>query len=437
LAERMTTLPETLPRPRIDPQRMAWGVLLLAFAIFCTICIITGVGVNYFLFQSSVLMESSVLVGRGSVSVSGGAVYSSYTLANGDILRTDPQSQSTIFFRDSQQGERLIASVTIRGNTNMTLWRAIRPRFSWSTGIYSIELQNVSGNLDVFVPKDLERDFRLTIRNPQGALADFGGSGQYLVSIMDTQIRIVNREGQVSLIPANSNEGRAIPIDSQGVIATDNPTEVALMPALVNLLQNSNFQDVFPSQEGNTPGLAEAWGCTNSTSNLPRGSYQAEVQDGRNLLRLVRGENAETNGETRCGTWFPSGGFDVTGLNTLVLRASFNIQYQSLNTCGVDGSECPLMLRVDYVDMNGIAKRWFHGFYAAFDPQRNYPLSCDSCASEHERVNEKTWYTYDSGNWFTLFPPDSRPATIVNVQFYASGHQYDVYVGEVALLAGS
>jgi hypothetical protein len=46
------------------------------------------------------------------------------------------------------------------------------------------------------------------------------------------------------------------------------------------------------------------------------------------------------------------------------------------------------------------------------------------------------WYTYDSGNWFNLLPPGKRPVAISNVQFYASGHQYDVYVGEVALLGG-
>jgi hypothetical protein len=119
-----------------------------------------------------------------------------------------------------------------------------------------------------------------------------------------------------------------------------------------------------------------------------------------------------------------------------VLRATFNIQYQSLAVCGQKGSECPLMLQIDYRDENGVGQRWFHGFYAAENEQLNYPLSCDSCASEHEHVNEKVWYTYDSGNLFNLFPPGKRPVAISNVQFYASGHQYDVYVGEVALLGG-
>jgi hypothetical protein len=393
--------------------------------------------VNYFLFQSSVLMETSIQVGRGSVSVAGSTVYVGTDLTNGDKLRTDPQSQATIAFRDSEQSDHLVAAITMQGNTNLTVWRSVRPRFHWGTGTYNIELQDFSGDLDVFIPKDLLRDVRLTVRTPQDVLADFGASGQYSISVSASQLRVVNRQGMVSIIPANSNEGRAVPVDSQGIITFDNPSEVALSPALVNILWNSTFEDVFsPPGSVGPQALALAWGCTNSTTNLPRGSYHAEIQDGRYLLRLLRAENAESHGETRCGTWFPNGGYDVANLGTLVLRASFNIQYQSLNVCGTDGSECPLMLRVDYLDANGIGHIWYHGFYATKDLQQNYPLTCDSCASEHEQVNEKTWYTYDSGNWFTLFSPDQRPTTIVNVQFYASGHQYDVYVGEVALLAG-
>ncbi|MBZ0289597.1 MAG: hypothetical protein K8I30_18385, partial [Anaerolineae bacterium] len=417
MAERTTTLPDALPQPRIDPQRMAWGVLLLSFAIFCSICIVTGLGLNYFLFQSTVLMETDVQVGRGSVSVNSSTVYSYLSLTSAAELRTDPQAQSTIFFRDSQKADRLIASITIRANTNVTLRRAVRPRFRWSSGSYMIELQDLTGDLDIFIPNDLERDVRLTIQTPQGALADFGSSGQYFVSASESQIRVINRQGQVSLVPANTNQGRAIPVNNLGVISSAGPEEVALLPAVVNLIQNSTFQDVVTTQDdgGTTSlGLATSWGCTNSTTNLPRGSYQAEMQDGRYLLHFLRGENAQTNGETRCGT-FPGGGYDVRSYSTLVLRAMFKIQFQSLNACGSKGSECPLMLRVDYTDERGAGHSWYHGFYAKLDPQLNDPKSCDSCTSEHEQVNYNTWYTYDSGNWFTLFAPDMRPATILNV----------------------
>ena len=383
-------------------------------------------------------METDVQVGRGTITVTGRPVRQSLTLTNGDVLSTDSQTQSTVFFRDEGDANRLIASVTLRGNTDVTMRRAVRPRYDWTVGSYSIELQDLSGNVDIFVARDLKRDLRLTLATEKGALIDIGSSGQYSVSASDTQTKVVNRQGQIFVTLPDSNIGHAVPVDNQAVWDINSPSDVLLSSAYVNVLANSTFEDVFPTQPGgdSTQGLAKDWACT-VTGDDPPGAYTAEVQDGRTVLRLVRSNDATTNGATRCGTWFPNGGYDITGLNSLILRASFNIRYQSLAACGFEGSECPLMLQVDYVDAAGLGHRWYHGFYYA--PEPDYPQRCDSCFEEHERVNEKAWYTYDSGNWlsyFTFFPEAQRPVSIVNVQFYASGHQYDVYVGEVALLAG-
>lgn len=422
----------------MNPQRLAWSVLLASFAIFCFICITLSIGVNYFLFQSSVIMETMVQVGRGTLTVTDTPVRREYTLTNGDLLSTDSQTQATIFFRDAQQQDKLIASVTMTGNTDVVMRRAVRPRFDWGDGSYNIELQGLTGSLDIFIAKDLKRTVRLTISTQKGVLVDIGTSGQYTVNASDVQTRVVNRQGQIILTPPDMNIGHDIPVDNQAVWDVRSPADVLMSPAFVNLLANSTFEDIFtpPGSEA-SQGLALGWACANPVGE-PRGAYQSEMQDGRIVLRLLRADNAQTNGETRCGTFFPSGGYDIRGLGSLVLRTSFNIQYQSLAACGFQGSECPLMLEVDYVDAQGIGHRWYHGFYYA--PQPDYPSRCDSCFEEHERVNEKVWYTYDSGNWLSLFtplPPEQRPVSIVNVQFYASGHQYDVYVGELALLAGT
>jgi hypothetical protein len=428
----ITALPK--PQSQIDPQRLAWGVMLLSFAIFCLICLAAGVGVNYFLFQSTVNMETVVQVGQGTLTVSDRSIRQSLELISGDRLSTDPQTQATIFFRDATLENRLIASVTLRGDTDLTVRRTARPRFDWSSVDYTIELQSLSGDLDIFVAKDLTRPLRLTVNTSDGALVDIGSSGQYTVSALPGQVKAVNRQGQLILTPPGSHIGHAIPVENQGTIFAANPTEVVMSSAYVNLLANSTFEEVFESSDG---GLAVGWGCANPLVDPP-GSYQAEVQDGRTVLRLVRAGGAITPGETRCIAPFPNGGYDIRGLNSLVLRASFAIQYQSLAACGFEGSECPLMLRVDYIDASGDARVWYHGFY--YLNQQDYPERCDSCFEEHEQVNEKAWYTYDSGNWLSLFTPlplDQRPVRILNVQFYASGHQYDVYVGEVALLAGS
>ncbi|HEX2908886.1 MAG TPA: hypothetical protein VHO69_18585, partial [Phototrophicaceae bacterium] len=206
----------------------------------------------------------------------------------------------------------------------------------------------------------------------------------------------------------------------------------------VNLLENSTFQDTMIQEANDTGGLqliTKVWGCASRQDNLPRGLWKTEEVDGRVVLRLIRSDNAISHGETRCLAFLGQTGRDVSDYDYLEMRASFDISYQSLSGCGWDGSECPLMLQMDYIDQNNELQTWRHGFYYA-QPQADYPASCNTCRQEHDRVNEKAWYTYTSGNLKALLGPKQIPRTILNVQFYASGHQYDVAIGEVSLLAG-
>ncbi|NWG16612.1 MAG: hypothetical protein HXY41_08255 [Chloroflexi bacterium] len=432
-------LQEGTGRARHDPQRVAWGVLLLAFAMFCLTCVATGVGVYYFLFQSTSPLDMELRVGRGSIGVNQQFVPLERDLLNGDELSTgtDGQSQATVLFFDPQQQRRLIATVTVKGGTNLILRRALRPRFDWGNGQYSIEVQDFAGDLEVFVVRDLAGSFRMTINTQQGNLIDLGASGRYSVSVREGQTRVVNQEGKAALIPADRSQGRDIPEGSQGTIYTESPNEVSVVPAYVNLLENSTFEDtaLIESAGGEMQVVARIWGCRNDQVSAPRGTYRTEIVDGRTIMRFVRGENATSNGETRCVAFLGQSGRDVSGYDYLEMRASFSLNYQSLAACGWQGSECPLMLQVDYVDEDGELQTWYHGFYY-LQPQPGNPLTCSSCRQEHDRVNEKSWYTYTSGNLLALLGPDERPQTILNVQFYASGHQYDVSIGEISLLVG-
>ncbi|MBI5669783.1 MAG: hypothetical protein HZC41_17435 [Chloroflexi bacterium] len=430
-------MPQQFPRPRVNPQRLAWGVLLLSFAIFCFLCLATGLGVYYFLFQSSIPLEVVARVGQGSIGINGQFEASERALQNSVDVSAGGQSQATVFFFDPNQNRRLIATMTVKGSTGFTLRRAIRPRFNWSGNNYEIEVENFTGDVDVFVDRNLERNFRLVINVPPGIRIDLGGSGQYTVSARGSQTRVYNQDGQAVIIPADPNNGRDIPAGSQGIVFAAQPTIVALGPAFVNLLQNSTFQDTIdvPSDSGDLQPVTTVWRCTNQQDSPPRGSYRTERKDGRVVLRFVRADNATSHGETRCLSYFDQNGRDVSSYDFLEVRASFNINYQSLPACGREGSECPLMLQVDYIDQNGRPQTWYHGFYY-LPQQEGFPLSCSSCRQEHDRINEKSWYTYESGNLFALLGPSQIPKAILNVQFYASGHQYDVSVGEVSLLAG-
>ncbi len=92
-----------LPQPRRSPQRMAWGVLLISFAIFCFTCLAAGLGIYYFLFQSSVPLEMLARVGQGSIGINGQFEASERTLQNSVELSAGGQSQAIVFFFDPRQ----------------------------------------------------------------------------------------------------------------------------------------------------------------------------------------------------------------------------------------------------------------------------------------------------------------------------------------------
>ncbi len=440
---RIDTITPPSPRINIDPQRRAWGIMLVSFAVFCTVCLITGIGIIYFLFQSSVPLDGTMEVARGSGGItSQEPIRLSAAISNNDGLSTDPLSQATVTLSDPQNGKQIVTAMTLRGDTSLKLNRGTRPRFRWSSGQYMVELQDFSGELNVFIPKHLNRELNVSILTRAGDLIYLRSGGQYILRASDTRVQVINQSGDLILKPSHVDIGKSIPANNQGMInyAID-PNEVAISPAYTNLVSDTVFgDDLEPQSESEQSGqpFIKDWVC-NDNSN-PNGKAFSDMSDGRPVLRFLRADNATSHGETGCIRSWPNEGQNVESFNYLSLRATFKINYQSLSACGQDGSECPMMLIVEYRDKNNVNRRWIHGFYYFVDPNRNFPLQCNSCLQAHEQINEKTWFTYDSGNLLNLLAnPDQlaeqRPVSIIDVQFKSSGHQYDVTVGDVVLFA--
>lgn len=427
-------------------QRLAWAIMIVAFFIFCLSCLGGTLGVYFFFFESTVPLVSTVRVARGTAILSDAdvterAVRQQETVSGRQIsVSTDFQSQALLSFNVANVADdltRQVVSVSLDTNTNATLMNALQPRFNWSNGRYSIVLTQVMGTLDILIPPGLERQLLVQIQARQGGIIHINGTGRYIVTATDNRLRVSNRRGDPAILFSRNFARNLVVFSGQdGVLLAerDEPTHAI---SNVNLLENSLFVfDTLASDTSSAP-LRERWGCTNVQNAPPRGRVNADNWEGRPALRLVRGDGADSNGQTRCKHPFAEGGLDVRGYSYLELETTFLINYQSLSTCGTDGSECPMMLHVEYIDVNGVSREWFKGFYYHFNPQFDYYKSrCDSCYEDHQRLNEKVWYTYKTGNFFNIFSADSRPAFLTNVELYASGHQYDVFVSDIALLAG-
>lgn len=425
-----------------DPNHVAWGIMLIFFAIFCVVFLASVIAVYSFLFESTVPAQSVLRVGRGTVGITDADLIPRVVRSSEDltgrtaIVSTDSQSQSTISYRLPDDTNRLVAAVTLKQDTSANLRRATLPRFDWSSSRMEIEIRDLEGELDILVTGEGEQGFLLNLNTSSGHLVYFTRKGRYLVTASEEQSTVVTREGEAIVFQRDLREGHVVTA-SQSAIAIRERDDVLITPTRNNIIENGLFvlSDNTNDEATETP-LPARWGCTNIQDNTPRGDYLVQFGDGRSSIRLVRAEDASSHGETRCKQFFPEPGIYLEGYSYLELTTTFFINFQSLSECGVEGSECPLMLLMEYVDVNGNEVQWYQGFYYRDDLQIDYPLRCSSCSQDHQKINEKVWYTFETGNLFASLPADQRPAYIENIEFYASGHQYDVFVSEIALFVG-
>ena len=119
--------------------------------------------------------------------------------------------------------------------------------------------------------------------------------------------------------------------------------------------------------------------------------------------------------------------YDVRDFSSLVLQLSVRVQGQSLPGCGAVGSECPIIIHIEYRDVEGTDRDWYHGFYSLQQAETDVLYPWD------EQVPLQTWYTFDSGNLIGEF--EVPPATVKSIRIYASGHAFEALVAEIELLA--
>ena len=147
-------------------------------------------------------------VGRGSAGISGQeAIRLNGIVSNGDEVSTDQISQAALLLRDTLNDQQLVASITLRGDTSFKLLRGSRPRFQWTNGQYIVELQDFTGEINVFAPKKLARDLTFSILTSAGDLIYLRSGGQYILRASDTRVQVINQDGEVILKPSNVDVG--------------------------------------------------------------------------------------------------------------------------------------------------------------------------------------------------------------------------------------
>jgi hypothetical protein len=406
---------------RRNPQRLAWTVLSVSLFVCMVLAVSVPLTVTSFINDSSdaALMTLDVQQGTALVSREGatepiGVTTSLTNLAEGSTIRADENVQALLTIR-SVHDNALLQTVAIYGNTDLDIRQARAPRFQQSTRPYQIDLKVNRGRVSTNVAKGNDRPLEITLTTPQATTSLQEGSYSFDVNNDETQVTV--RDGLANVGAQGSTQ--TLNAQQRTVVKLNSRPSGILSPER-NLVTNGNFR--LP--------LEGTWDVYNDLQNTDELSGTVTIQSVGGQRSAVFDRTGAYHAET--GIRQNITNRDVRDFRSLRLHFVVRVSEQDVPVCGQAGSECPLMVRLDYKDENGTDSRFYQGFYAVPDRNGvnpNYNTSSGS-RNEHKRIVPNVAYTYDSANLMETL----KPQQITAITFYASGHSYRSAVAEVELL---
>ncbi len=405
---------------RRNPERLAWTVLLISLFICVSLGVLVPLGLYRYVNESIEpalitleVQQGTALVQRVPDTDPIGVTTTLANLLEGTAIQADENVQALLTIR-SPDDESILQTVQIYGNTKLVIEQAHGPRFQLSAQPYQLGSRVDGGRVRITLAGNTTRPVQSVVNTPQASTDLIEGSYSFEVSNDETQVTV--RDGQAA-------------VGAQGTILMLNPQQRTLVklgsrPAGIlsperNLVTNGNFRlplegtwEVYNDLQN--PGEREG-----AVSIVSSGGQRAA------LIERVGAYHAETGIRQSINR-------DVRDFRSLKLHFVVTIITQDVPVCGQAGSECPMMLRLDYKDANGTDRSFLQGFYAQPDPNNinpNYNTTSGS-RNEHIHVPFNFAYTYDSGNLMETL----SPSQITSITFYSSGHTYRASVAEIELL---
>jgi len=394
-------------------ERLAWIILLISFTLCVSIAVGVPLGIRQFLLTATRAQPTLLQPQHGTPGFQRGGrgdfialQAPTWDVPAGSILRTDSAAQALLTFYAPASESEVVATVQVYGDTRLRVASARSPRFGLSSLPHRIHLEVESGRVRIAVSPAGGRETTAQLRTPH--LTARLTEGSYEMRVYASLTEFIVRQGHAEV---TSVGGHSVTLtDSQRTIAQVGEIPLEVLPAARNLLVNGDFRQ--PLEMGWESYFVEA------------GTVQTTTVEGRPAARFFR----EGVGHAEVGIR-QTLNYDVRDFTSLVLHLSVMVRSQSIAACGMAGSECPIIVRIDYQDVYGGDRVWYHGFYSTAAP----PKPADWYLYEwSEAVPPQTWITYDSENLMTHNPP---PALIKSVTIYASGHAFEALVTEVELLA--
>jgi hypothetical protein len=396
---------------RRDPGRVAWLVLLAAFAIFCTLAVSIPLLLRWYLLSATISHEATLEVITGTVLVwepgmaTSIGVTSTTVVPEGSRIRTDASSRAFLTLFDNST-----ATLSFDSEASLTAMRS--RRFSFGTTPDSLHLYMAQGqvNIGVALPVNGPREFLVTSPHMSAVLDD----GSYSLKVTGDSSRTIVHLGHAQ-VTAQGKDVALVQREQTTVIKGQPPEEP--IAGAQNLLVNGSFvQDLSVGWQsyneqggdgGDINGQISIVGLADTTSRAVR--FSRSVSGGNHCETVIRQDLNE----------------EVSDLATSIsLYLKVWLEYQSLSGGGYLSSEYPLMIRLEYEDVYGSDGQWTHGFY--------YQNTDNNPTMFGEMIPQNVWFDYASGNILeTIYP---RPARLKSLLIYASGWDYQSSVTDINLI---
>ncbi len=386
-------------------ERVAWLVLCAGFAGFLLLTGAAGAAAYTYWSTATEPRPATLTVIEGIVTIRDPlrldpiVAAPSQVLKEGETIATNQTSRAFISLYDG-------STVTLFQNSEISLSTLRSLKYRAPEDRVAITLR--SGRAIVGVAPPIREQNTFVVRSPHGELRLHEGSYSLDVTPQKSELR-VRDIGRAEL-----RTPRGLVTASERQRVEFNATDVTgPRPLGVELIRNSRF----------SAGLS-GWNAGYRDLNIPdvTGAVEEAQIDGRSAVRLLRQESVGTWSETFV---YQPIGRDISDFLSLALSLEFRISDQSVQGGGAQGSEYPLMIKIDYRTVNGDNAFWVRGFY--YTNERGNPTT-NGVLVPHDQ-----WVTYtEATNLLALEP---KPREILGIHVIGAGHNYDSLVSRVTLLA--
>jgi hypothetical protein len=412
-------------------ERLAWGVLVASFAVWLAVLIAAPVLAARYIQEARRPMVLAVQADEGTVGLSDARgrlpallAGESPQLVEGQAgILTNPTDTALVraFTPDNSE---ILTRIVIYGGASVDIVEAESPRFRWSEAASSLVLDVSAGRIRINLPPRNGHALEMRINTPQGGAVALRDPGQYTVDVSNLETWVMVQEGKAETISA---EQTLILQSAEGAVLREDSVPEGPTSNSRNLVFNGDYNQ-------------DAAGWDAAVWEIQRGDQNAGItsvisQQGERVLRLHR------VGEGWAGTQVKQTiNQNVLDLESLHVLVTLQVLSQSLEVCGQLGSECPLMVVIQYEDVYGAAREWQQGFYAFGTPIPGYtPDYCTTCAAPfntHVHVPLGELRSWESENLLEKLAQENRqPRRITALVLKAQGHTFDTHVFDVAVIA--